>query len=38
MSEFDRDTVKFAGFYRAVILDNVDPLKLGRVKLNVLGV
>jgi hypothetical protein len=38
VSEFDRDTVKFAGFYRAVILDNVDPLKLGRVKLNVLGV
>jgi hypothetical protein len=38
LSEFDKDTVKFSGFYRATILDNVDPSKLGRVKLNVLGV
>lgn len=38
MSKLDIDTTKLNGFYRACVLDNEDPLKFGRVKLNVFGV
>lgn len=35
MVDFKEESLKLDGFYRAEVLSNEDPLKLGRVKLNV---
>ena len=38
MVNFEIDDLKFHRFYRAIVLDNDDSSKLGRVKLNVLTI
>lgn len=35
--EFEREGFRYDRFYRGVVLDNDDPSKIGRVKVNILG-
>ncbi len=38
MVDFQEESAKYVGVYRAIVLDTDDPLKLGRIKVNVLGI
>jgi uncharacterized protein involved in type VI secretion and phage assembly len=38
MMDFQSDTLKYGGLYRGVVVDNDDPSKFGRIKVQVFGV